>query len=314
MKPNRIGLTFNQDHITGTQAKDDSEHIAAAFDFLTDTRDKTPLVHAYLLGLRYRFMNDSGSGDRAIELISQARLDEIHDYRPTIQDVVAWLNVAEMVRDLPAWQTLESSWLEQHVQPIVDALNQPPEDATLLDGFWLGVLNIGAGIVLNNETIFAKGQEFYQLAIDQYIHPEGYLKGIVEDGDETVTNTYQKQVSGVAALTLMAEMAEMAEVDLWGMNNRGVTPITAATYTLYYYYYPEKWKWEENLTLEAVEPIMKTDGAFIEIVNRRSPLRAIEQLFEDQRPMFNVYGGGLTTLTHGAPAPRKKKRWSLFGN
>lgn len=311
MNPNRIALTFNKQHILATQAKDDSEHIASAFDFLTQTQDENPLVSAYKLGLRHRFMNDTGSGERAIDLIKEANPNHADSYLQAIRQTLAWLNVIEMVNELPAWADIKSTWYRDTLPPILDDLNHPPDSATLLDKFWLGALNIGAGIVLDDESIFAVGQATYEDAVANHIHPEGYLKGLVDE--EEATNTFYKQVSGTAALTLMAEMAEHAEVDLWSLNNRGVTTITAGAYTVYYFYYPEKWKWEDGLKAETVEAIMKDEGAFIEIIHRRNPLRAIEQLFEDLRPMFSVYAGGLTTLTHGTSAPRKKKRWSLFG-
>jgi len=308
IKPNRIGLTFDQSHIDATQAKDDSDHIAEAFDYLTNTQNDDPLVQAYLLGLRHRFMNDSGSGQQAVALLRHAQsAPPDASYQEQVRRLLAWLSVIEMLPAIPDAQPMDN------IRNQVDALNQPPDTATLLDGLWLGALNIGAGIVFNDDDRFAQGEDLYRLAITQHIHPEGYLKGIVEQGDEELTDTYHQQVSGTSALVLMAEMATLAGVDFWSIDNRGVSPITAATYTMYYYYYPEKWKWETELTEETTEAVIKADGAFMEIVHRRSPLRAIEQLFEVQRPMFNIYGGGLTTLTHGAPAPRPKKRWSIFG-
>lgn len=315
IKPNHIGLIFSQAHIDATQAKDDRDHIADAFALLTDTQDADPLAQAYKLGLRYRFMNDSKSGEQAVQLLHNANLNRATaDYRQHTRKTLAWLSVVEMVRDLSQWQAIESGWFDD-AREVLETLNQPPDDAQLLDGFWLGALNIGAGIMLEDMQFFQRGSDFYQLAIEEHIHPEGYLRGIVDEED--ATDTYHKQVSGTAALVLMAEMATIAGADLWSVDNRGITPMTASTYTMYYYYYSETWQWNHDdpaLTLEDAQQIMRTEGAFIEIANRRKPLRAIEQLLEDCRPFFNLYSGGLTTLTHGTSAPRNKRRWSLFGS
>lgn len=305
MNPNRIALTFDRTHITAAQADDAPDHIATALDYLKQTDDASPVVQAYKLALRYRFMDDAQSGNQVVEMIQQAQLHGAD----AVRQALAWLNVVEMVRDLVPWESIEATELMQAICAMLG-----DRDLSLahdvLEHFWFGALQIGAGIVLNDVTLFEQGQAVYQMAIEQHIHPEGYFKGLVDV--EEAMDTYHKQVSATTALVLMAEMAAYAGVDLWSIDNRGVTPLTATSYTLYYYYYPERWRWEDGLTLDAVKAIMENEGAFIEICNRRNPLQAIEHLFEDLRPMFSVHAGGLTTLTHGTPAPRKKRRWSLF--
>lgn len=311
-RPKHIGLTFTDEHIDLVQSKADAPHIDSAKQFLLDHHSDDPLVQAQLAGLRYRFLNDADSAQQAVKALQT--LDWMRDpqpYQDALKITLAWLSVVEMVRDNPAWERIQTDWFTTF-DAYLGRLNQPPDDATLLDSFWLSAVNIGAGIVLDDEALLEHGAETYRQAVDEHIHPEGYLKGIVDEDE--ATDTYLKQVSGTCALVLMAEMAEQVGMDLWGYNNRGVTPITAATYLHYYYYYPEKWKWEADLTPEQTEAIIKAQGAFIEIVNRRSPMRGIETLLEDQRPLFDPYGGGLTTLTHGTSAPESgKKRWRLFG-
>ena len=178
-----------------------------------------------------------------------------------------------------------------------------------LDQIWQGCLQLAAGIVLDHETLRELGADRYHRAVEEIIHPEGYLKGIVDVPDKE--DGYAAQLSGTCALVLMAEMAEQVGMALWSNDNRGVTPVTATVYSLYYYFYPEKWKWSDGLTGQQAGAAMRNEGAFIEIVNRRHPLRAVDHLFEEMRPFFDPLAGGLTTLTHGTAAPRKR-RWRLL--
>ena len=110
----------------------------------------------------------------------------------------------------------------------------------------------------------------------------------------------------------MAEMAAQAGLDLWSYDNRGVTPATAATYLLYYFYFPEKWKWSPGLTRQRTTDVIRREGAFLEIVNQRAPLHAVDPLLEELRPLFCPWTGGLTTLTHSIPPVREKRRWRLW--
>lgn len=306
-----FGLTFTAEHIQSAQTQRDADHIGDAFQLLDDTSHDNVLQSAYLMALRYCFMNDTQSREHAIEELGSLNLPQLSaNYRQSLHNTLAAVQIIAMLGDHPAFSNHQPQWIKA-LSEQVDYLNQPHDKHDLLDVLWLGALNIGAGIVFENETWFAQGEATYKQAITDHIHPEGYLKGIVDD--EVVIETYAKQVSGTSALVMMAEMAEHVGVDLWSYDNRGITPITATTYILYYYYYPEKWKWEADLTPEIVEAVIKTDGAFIEIVNRRSKLRVIETLFDFQRPLFCYYAGGLTTLTHGTKPKPKKKGWRLFG-
>lgn len=306
------GLLFDPELIQSVQDNKKTEPTTAAIDFMLTATPDSPLAIAQLAGLRYQFLDDKQAGQLVLDTLQNESITEGKlSYLETLQHTLAWLSVVESVRLHPAWGASHDNILEA-IHNLVSNLSSLPEaEMTLLDKFWLGALNIGAAVVYENEKLLKHGREIYQAAVDHHIHPEGYLKGLVDAED--VTDTYQIQVSGTCALVLAAEMAERAGVDLWSIENRGITPITATTYLMYYYYYPDKWKWETDLTSDLTETIIKSQGAFIEIVNRRSPIRGIDIMLEDHRPLFSTYYGGLATLTHGTPAPSKKKRWGLFG-
>ena len=153
-----------------------------------------------------------------------------------------------------------------------------------------------------NDSTFESSAAFYRRCVDKFIHPEGYFRGIVDvDGAK---ETFAAQLSATAAMALMAEMAGQIGVDLWGYNNRGVSVITAATYTFYYYFFPSAGSGKRVSRGRRRSGSCAGDGAFYEMVCRRSPLRGDEQLFAEQRPLFSAFAG-LTTLTHGLAPPRR---------
>ena len=302
-----VGLTYTADQLQSAQDNRDVEHITKAIDYLKNTTGDAPLATAQLASLRYRFLDDDTSGLQAIQHLQQVNpLTMPADNHETAKNLLGWLNVVEAIGTHPAWLDLQDSWFDA-----LRDFNHQLVDRSVLDGLWGGALDIGIGIVLDDETLFNRGTDTYRLAIEHHIHPEGYLKDVV-NGDDA-PDTYRGQVSGTTALILMAEMASNNGVDLWSVDNRGITPVTATAYLLYYYYYPEKWKWGGDLTRETTEAIMVTDGAFLEIVNHRQAVRGVDILFDELRPLFGATSGGLTTLTHGIPIPPKKKRWGLFG-
>ena len=298
------GLFFSAEQLQLARARRDQEPIQSAAALFARQLEN-PLSRAYLAALRYLFDDDNESAAIATALLREADMAiQICDDRAGCKRILGWLSVAAMLRALPSWQVTCDS-----LQAVVAKVRDTEESPDPLDQIWQGCLQLAAGIVLDNETLRELGADRYRRAVEEIIHPEGFLKGIVDVPDKK--DTYDAQVSGTCALVLMAEMAEQVGMALWSSDNRGVTPVTATVYSLYYYFYPEKWKWNDGLTRQQAGAAMRNGGAFIEIVNRRHPLRAVDHLFEEMRPFFDPLTGGLTTLTHGTAAP-KKRRWRLL--
>jgi hypothetical protein len=149
------------------------------------------------------------------------------------------------------------------------------------------------------------GAEVYRRVIREDIRPDGYIQGAVEGGNGL---GFFRHIVSTQALVLMAEAAKHIGVDLWGFEERGVSVVTAAAYPLYYYYFPQKWRWDKELTEDVAQRTFREHGGFLEMVNHYRPLHDIGLLLNEWRPVFDVYGGGLTTLTHGGVARR-----GLFG-
>ncbi len=303
------GLFHSAEHLALARDNREREPVASALRLLEKRADE-PLKAAYLAALRYQFLADRPAAEIALELLGKADAPAgaiVGQAR--CKALLAWLSVAALLRQHAAWRALQTELMPAYVAAVA-SLTEPHDP---LEELWQGALRLGTGIVFEHESSARMGAEAYRKAVDHVIHPEGFLKGIVDvDGSQqTSEQTYAKQVSGACALTLMAEMAPQAGLDLWSYDNRGVTPVTATTYLLYYYYYPENWRWSENLSAQDTAAAMANEGAFIEMVNRRHPLRGVEQLLAELRPMFCASGGGLSTLTHGL-APPKKRRWRLL--
>ena len=308
MMTRSAGLYFSASDLQLARDNLDREPLRAAFPLL-DSRPADPLEAAQILALNYLFRQDSTGGDTALDLLraqdfsNKANLD-----LPAIKRQLGWLSVMAMLRGHPRWQSAAEPSLSV-IGRRAPGILQSGGDACPLRLSWLAAVSMAAGILRDVNRTYQRAADIYRRLVDAHIHPEGYFKGIVDiDGAK---ETYAAQFSATCALVLMAEMAGGAGDDLWNYNNRAVSINTAAAYTYYYYFFPEGWKWESDLTRETTIALMRREGAFFEMVNRRAPLRGIEQLFAEQRPMFSAHGGGLTTLTHGLAAP-KKKRWLFW--
>jgi len=303
-----LGLYFGISHVE--QAKRQAQRLPykAAWNTLHESTAANDLAIIQLNGLRYRFENDRRAGEGAVSLIENpVGLNQDAVYWDSLAETIVTAQCYEMLRDHPAFSALkQTQWRDWFLERVTH-FNQKPFEMTQAESLWLGLLNVAAGIVLEDETVFEAGAAVYRQTIDESVRPEGYIAKAVETHDG---QSLMNQVLSAQALVLMAEAAQHAGVDLWSYSQRGVSVLTATTYPLYYYFYPEKWPWETGLDLEYAAGLFRQHGGFLEILNRRydRPLRAIRLILKDIRPVNDLYGGGLTTLTHGVA-----ERRGLFG-
>jgi hypothetical protein len=259
----------------------------------------SPLEEAVANGMCYRFMHDTQAGTQAAAYLKSALQDK-STLLETVMATVAAAHIYEMVRPLAG-----DSWLKQF-SVYVDSLVAAHEP-TYLERIWLMTLSVVAGIVLDDEPRFQQGIDQFRHIIDNDIHPEGYIKPLIS-ADQTAT--FRDFTLAAAALTLAAEAATQAGVNLWAYEKREVGVNTVATYLVYYFFYPEKWHWQEQFTEADTQAIFKQYGAFIEMVTYRGYPRGVEMLLEQERPLFSSLGG-LTTLSH-IKAQKPKRRWFGF--
>jgi hypothetical protein len=297
--PRHCGLYFSDEHVQMADKTREREPFQSAWNFLTQQQPKSELARAQLDALRYRFDGSFYAGEQAIALLTNGlQFDAETRYLDRITTTLAWAQCYEMLRDHPAQS---SAWLATFADT-VEHLNR-----TVTTGFrslWLNALNMGAGVVLEREDLFMMGADAYRGVVSEIIHPEGYLRGEVEQSDGL---GFYRQLRSVQALVLMAEMALQVGEDLWSYEVRGVSVMTAVTYVMYYYFRPDKWRWDDGLE-DVIVPFVRKHAGFWEMVNRHAQPRDLKPLLDDLRPIFDAQGGGLTTLTHGVATRR-----GLFG-
>ena len=273
---------------------------------LLETEAEDALANAYKAALRGQLFETLEPGYSAAAILNEAEYSVMdHFDLAGIKRALAWLSAAAMLRDHPAWG---NSWRGQIAQ-LLKALAPEGETPEALTALWRGALTMAAGILLEDDEATERAAAVYRRAVERRIHPEGYFREIADLPD--VPARYEAQVSATGAMVLLAQMADLAGWDLWTYDSRAVSASTAVAYTHFYYFFPEKWRWEAELSRERAMAIMRREGAFMELVNRRNPPQGIEQFLAEQRPLFCAWGGGLTTLTHGL-APEKKRRWRLW--
>ena len=300
----RCGLFCTSAHLRLALENRAQEPIRGALGQLAEPSDDR-LAAAQRLALRWRLLGEVSDADAAlIERVEPADFAMPGAPHSTqCRRLLGWLSVLEMLCGQPAADARQGVWRGAW-QAQRQRLGSSADD--WLAVLWRAALDMGAGIVFESADDFQAAGAVYREAVATGIHPDGFFRGIVDALD--AAQGYRRQVAATGALVLMAEMAGHGGVDLWAYDSRGLTVMTAVTYLFYYYFYPEKWKWQAGLTAAATAAVMRREGAFIEMVNRRQRLEAGDALFAELRPMFGA-AGGLTTLTHGiAPAP-KKRRW-----
>lgn len=301
------GLYFSDEHVRVARKQKKRSPFNAAWDDLLNREPSDSLSGTLWQAFRYRFNADLAAGERVLNA-----LNAMNDLPPAAPDVLALVQAFELVRDHPAFEAdRQTAWLDGLAQR---THVRPETDAPIVDQLWITALDMAVGIALEREDWVQTAVDVVQQTVESDIHPEGYLPRAVER--IPAAQGLENQLQAAQVLTLMAEMSAQVSIDLWGYAVRGVSVRTATTYPLYYYFYPEQWPWSdepykpaEGADVDTAAAIFRRHPGFLEMANRRydKPLKAIQMMLDDLRPVFDLHGGGLTTLSH-AVAKR-----SLFG-
>jgi hypothetical protein len=305
------GLYFSQVHIKTAQKYAKREPFKQAWEHLRTHQPLDLLSSSQWNGLRYRFDDDKTSGEIAVSNLRDHLLLSVEEDTPYIDGVMITLVMAqcfELVRDHPTYSpAAQEQWRETFIQRVSHLNTIATDELLQVERIWQNLMNLAAGIVLEEESIINQAVAYFHSIVDKEIRPQGFLPQAVEGKDG---GSLLRMLLSVKGLVLMAEAAKQIDIDLWSIQNRGVSVVTAALYPLYYYYYPEKWQWDEGIELEEAQRLFKLHGSYLEPLNLHigRETRAIDLILKEIRPIYDLWGGGLMTLSHGVP-----KRRGLFG-
>jgi hypothetical protein len=315
-KPQHCGLYFTQAHIESVQKQQTSDFYAPFWALLQQQTKLAPLDNALWNGFRYRFLQSENAGAEAMEsLKGLAFTSPGLAYLEQVSLMLALAQCYELLRDHVAWGQDGQAWLVNFRQQ-AEALNSQ-QGLDYVEAVWLNTLNLVAAVVLEDEAVFTQAVSVFEGIISADIHPEGYIPKAItspqgphhEDGESLL-----RMVLTCQALILSAEVGTHAGADLWAFNRRGVSVLTPLPYLLYYYYFPEKWRWEKDAIqdYDDVQAMYQRRAGFWEIAQHQAYSRDRATLLDELRPVFDVFGGGFTSLSHGTSA-RKKRFGGLFG-
>lgn len=308
---NHCGLYFSPEDVRAVQSQQARPPLKAAFERLAD-HPVSGVGSLLRAGFLWRFLNNSQAGEgallpleRAIDQPNSAPNASLID---RIGNLMTLAQTYELLRDHPAFErTSHDHWRDAFAEQ-VRAINAEagPSDS-LVDEIWTALLNAAAGIVLEEPKRLHAAAGVFEAVVRDEVRPQGHIARVVEQhGGSSVG----RQILSASALVLMAEAAAHSgeNLDLWSYAVRGVSAATAAIYPIYYFYTTEKWKWDADLAPETVQQWFRQHGGYLEIVYRRTGLKDVATVLEDLRPIFDEWGGGYTTISHGAARDVRPRR------
>ncbi len=306
--PHHCGLFFTHEDVQRIRNERKREPLLLAWDRLLNDEPSDPQDILLVNALRYRLNALLDAGQTAVHLLGR----HVSNVR-TSQDIIVCVQCHELLTGQPD--------LDEQSASLLKTLAHVLEANTLnifADSIWHLAARMAWSIATEQERIFTECVQRFHQIIEHDVHPEGYLPEAVEIAPEAAA--LRSQISSVQALVLMAEMARCVGLDLWSYEQRGVSILTAASYPLYYFFYPRKWPWNgeqwkpsNGVDEETAHETFQQHVGYIEMVNRRfdKPLRAADMILNELRPVYNRYGGGYVTLTH-APVQKSRGLLSLF--
>lgn len=298
-KPSHCGLTFTEIHLERVRKNLKREPFVSAWAAL-ERENRTGVQLAQIDSLRYLIAVDSLFADQAIGVLQTSHTlnADQPSYLRAMMDTLAFMQTFEMLRGYPGFRADLQQQMLTLLFERVNALNAPPPTQHF-EQLWLGVVNVAAGVVMEREDVFMAGVERYRETVQTAIHPEGYFHPAVEPGDG---NGLYRQLLSAAAMVLMAEIASHVGMELWTVAQRGVSITTAGLYTIFYYYYPERWRWDKEIPQDTA--VFRQHGGFLEILYAHTKQKAMDSMLEDLRPIYDPAAGGMTTLTHASAKAR----------
>ncbi len=320
-EPRHYGLYFSEAQGQRAREQRDVEPLGSAWDALRRRHPTTVLLQAQQDALLFRLAGDEAAGARALRSLQAAETEAANGVGHLAQ-VVALLTQAqchELLHDHPAF-TARAAWLQGFAERVRVRLNA---DAELLhvERMWLNALRLASAIVLEDEGRFTRACDLFRDCVQHDLHFDGFIRAAAQGKQG---GSLGRMLLTAQALALCAEAATLAGEPLWHFNDRGVSALTPMPYLLYYYWYPEKWRWDGDSEgdevpqegdsaprAEEARELYRRHAGLWELAQARSPSRDVQLLLDELRPIFDEWGGGPLTLTHAGV--RKTSGRRLFG-
>ena len=203
---------------------------------------------------------------------------------------------AGMLDDYPGWESGEKrafqDWLNERTWYIIarnDSLNNHQ--------YWMAAQAAAVGIASNDPGLLKWAVAVYRKAIAADILADGHMPQETARGE--LGMFYQN--FALAALVLVAEMAEHQGIDLWSYSFKDKDLKLAIDYLFNFLDAAQEWPWSEKPQdmgfLDPGQEGKKIGWFEIAYQHYRDPI--IAQHLSRQRPIFSRRTGGMTTLTHG---------------
>ena len=305
--PQHHGLIFSSEQFT--HAKEQREHpiVQIAWDAFNRLQPVELLKRLHINAVHFALEDDMEAGLRGLELLERAT-ETVPDADNAVGQArirFSMMQAVDLLLNHPDFSSGQQSQIDDWINEQVDRTQKQVSDLDLVERLWAGVELGATAVLLEQESLFQQTIDLFKATIDDDVRPEGHLVAAVEAPE---IESMRNQLLSAQALTLIAEMGAKAGVDLWKYENRSVSVRTAATYPLYYYYYPEEWPWcgdpdkpSKGVDLETAQALYQQHSGFLELTRPHfaPPLKAIEMILGELRPIYDWYGGGPVTLLYG---------------
>lgn len=321
--PQHCGLYFSADHKRRARELRDAESLRGAWESFLRRRPGNAPAQMQQGGLLYRLNDDLEAGERALELLQSRETAAARGVGNLAQIVHLLLQTQchELLHDHPAFSG-RGAWLRDYAQRVDVCLKQD-EGLLHVEATWLNVLRLTSAVALEDEGRFRRACDHFRESVRLDLHFDGYIR---RAADGRKGESLGRMLLTAQALCLCAEAASLAGEPLWDYDLRGVSALTPTPYLLYYYWYPERWRWDGDIEDNAVpqegdgapraeeaRALYRRHAGLWELAQARSPSPDRQQLLDDLRPIFDVQGGGPLTLTHSAPREVPARRRGLLG-
>ncbi len=299
------GLYFDEMAVAHAQKMATAEPYASAFAFLNRPFSSMDALSLSMFrAFRWRFLADEEAGNTLWlslqngHLFTQQKPDlHLHQHA---RHALASAQLLEMARNHPLFSPdVLHAWQAQ----IAPYLNAPTDG--LVDHAWQCVLALASAVVMEDQQQYEHALNQLKQIIETELHPEGFIPSLVQNSKG---GALIRQVLVAQALVLGAQIATTVGDDMWQYEVRGVSVKTPAIYAVAYYEYPASWKWDTPPNVEEVEAFYAERFGFFEMLNRTMRQSVMQPTLKKIRPIFDPYGGGLTTLTH-ATVSAERQGW-----